>query len=627
MKTIKMIALAIAVVLLTTIIFVITVPPAASAANDFTVDLSKAPATLGASVTLDGITFAFNGWTRGTAASAASSDPWIRSSNATTGRGTFTMTVPAGIVLKSITARVQRDEEWGCVSWDIFTISSNVVGNKTIGPNFYVNVSGETGWQYAANVPSTVTITIANTAGYVGINNLVFGDAASTGEIGTNQIGTMPPANSDTTKYIAFTFDDGPSTGRGALGWSVSNAVIDVLDMLKKHNAKATYFLVGDCVNDQSKAAVQRMIDEGHEIGSHSKNHPYMSTGGAGGGPLTVSQVQEQVNAGQNKMKDMFGYEMKYFRIPFYDDYQKGSYTVRKTINMPLFRSVNYGHADESVTGNITNVSNAIINGAQNGDIILLHDVYSTTGAIVDNVVAGLQAKGFVFVTMSEMFHIKNVTPGNGVTYENFRNLPNINRLGEEPQPTTTASTTTNAITTDVTTEITTGTTTGICWDGHVYEKHIDIDTGEILFKGAKMIGGCGIDFPANYPVSFDSKSFDSYEYVGYKLVFGTYLNSEYSEMFDGTNAVFNAMQYDGVEFYYSSTITGTTTVAPPEKGDINGDGKVNGMDLLLMKQHILNVTGKEIEPDTPAFFAADMNDDGKINGMDLLLLKKKILL
>jgi|GEM_PF-3020410 len=62
-------------------------------------------------------------------------------------------------------------------------------------------------------------------------------------------------------------------------------------------------------------------------------------------------------------------------------------------------------------------------------------------------------------------------------------------------------------------------------------------------------------------------------------------------------------------------------------KGDVNGDNNVNGMDLLLMKQHILGVASKEIVKGTTAFDAADMNNDGVINGMDLLLLKKKILM
>ena len=63
-------------------------------------------------------------------------------------------------------------------------------------------------------------------------------------------------------------------------------------------------------------------------------------------------------------------------------------------------------------------------------------------------------------------------------------------------------------------------------------------------------------------------------------------------------------------------------------KGDIGLNNKVNGMSLLYIKQHILDIPDKVINPikNAAAFWAADMNDDGKINGMDLLLLKKKIL-
>jgi len=62
------------------------------------------------------------------------------------------------------------------------------------------------------------------------------------------------------------------------------------------------------------------------------------------------------------------------------------------------------------------------------------------------------------------------------------------------------------------------------------------------------------------------------------------------------------------------------------KKGDINGDTHVNGLDLLLLKKHILDIENFVLQEGSNEFLAADMNDDGKINGMDLLLMKKIIL-
>jgi|GEM_PF-6998941 len=60
------------------------------------------------------------------------------------------------------------------------------------------------------------------------------------------------------------------------------------------------------------------------------------------------------------------------------------------------------------------------------------------------------------------------------------------------------------------------------------------------------------------------------------------------------------------------------------DRGDINSDGKINGMDLMLLKKHILGVQGGTFAGN--AAIQADLNFDGNINALDLLAMKKRIL-
>ena len=68
-------------------------------------------------------------------------------------------------------------------------------------------------------------------------------------------------------KLLAMAFDDGPNT-------TTTNEVIDVLD---KYNAKATFFLIGININDESAKSVKRAYDMGMEIANHSKTHNSMT--------------------------------------------------------------------------------------------------------------------------------------------------------------------------------------------------------------------------------------------------------------------------------------------------------------------------------------------------------------
>lgn len=82
---------------------------------------------------------------------------------------------------------------------------------------------------------------------------------------------------------IALTFDDGPSDN-----------IPGVLDMLQNYNMKATFFLIGLNVYYQP-SHVQRMVDEGHQIGAHTFTHPYLSD-------LTLDQIRQEFRNFENSI-------------------------------------------------------------------------------------------------------------------------------------------------------------------------------------------------------------------------------------------------------------------------------------------------------------------------------------
>ncbi|MDE7234285.1 MAG: polysaccharide deacetylase family protein, partial [Ruminiclostridium sp.] len=101
-------------------------------------------------------------------------------------------------------------------------------------------------------------------------------------------------------KVIALTFDDGPNT-------TTTN---EVLDVLEKYGIKASFFLIGNNIDDESAKAVKRAYDMGCEIGNHSRSHSYMDK-------LTAEEIAEEVTYVNEKVIEITGEAPTFFRPPY----------------------------------------------------------------------------------------------------------------------------------------------------------------------------------------------------------------------------------------------------------------------------------------------------------------------
>ncbi|MDE7121978.1 MAG: polysaccharide deacetylase family protein, partial [Oscillospiraceae bacterium] len=109
-------------------------------------------------------------------------------------------------------------------------------------------------------------------------------------------------AESNETKLIALTFDDGPNT-------TTTN---DVLDILETYNAKASFFLIGNNINPESAESVRRAYAMGMEIDNHSRSHGNMSK-------MSEEEIQAEISYVDDKVLEITGETTKFFRPPFID--------------------------------------------------------------------------------------------------------------------------------------------------------------------------------------------------------------------------------------------------------------------------------------------------------------------
>lgn len=187
---------------------------------------------------------------------------------------------------------------------------------------------------------------------------------------------------------IALTFDDGPNTTTTA----------EILDLLVKYNVRASFFLVGTNITEESAEVVKRAYDLGCEINNHSKTHSYMNE-------MSAEEIKEEVAFVSDKVKEITGETTRFFRPP----YIAVNDTMYENIDMPFISGAGCNDWEDSVSADMR--VQRIKRQLRDGVIILMHDAEgnSKTVEALDTLIPELLEMGYQFATVSELFEAKGV--------------------------------------------------------------------------------------------------------------------------------------------------------------------------------------------------------------------------
>lgn len=194
---------------------------------------------------------------------------------------------------------------------------------------------------------------------------------------------------------VALTFDDGPGP-----------YTLKLLEGLEANQVKATFFMLGSRALVYPEI-VKRMVDIGCEVGNHSKTHVQLTT-------VSNAAVQSEITETNTAIANAGGISPVYLRPP----YGSSDNRVRSVANMPVVLwsvdTLDWQSRDVEM------IKESIRTTVQDGDIVLMHDIYDTTVDAILQLIPELKAKGYQFVTVSELAANRGVTMNAGEIYRHF---------------------------------------------------------------------------------------------------------------------------------------------------------------------------------------------------------------
>ncbi len=230
--------------------------------------------------------------------------------------------------------------------------------------------------------------------------------SASSAETTTEETTTYPNVMLPVAdKRIALTFDDGPS----------SVYTREILDILAKYNAKATFFVVGYQLSQSKGEILQQMIAAGHEIGNHSANHPSSLTELSEDALLKeITDVNERISALTG------GYVCTLLRPPgghidaatadkLYADGVRMHTILWDSDTRDWESNAKFKSGEITREEAIAEAKALALSQVEDGSILLMHDIKEITPDLLEELLETLANDGYEFVTVSELFDFESM--------------------------------------------------------------------------------------------------------------------------------------------------------------------------------------------------------------------------
>jgi peptidoglycan-N-acetylglucosamine deacetylase len=187
-------------------------------------------------------------------------------------------------------------------------------------------------------------------------------------------------------RKIAITFDDGPDEN-----------TIRILEILAKHNARASFFLIGEKAKKNSRV-IDRIRSGNHTIGNHSYHHRFYF-------PIQpVKKIINEIAGTQEVIRHITGAGSSYFRPPF----GVTNPLLAKALKDYNLTTVGWSvRSFDTVIENPDKVLARIIKRIKPGSIILLHDTTKNVISVVEGLLLYCEKENYSPVSLDELLHTK----------------------------------------------------------------------------------------------------------------------------------------------------------------------------------------------------------------------------